>query len=421
MALQQYYRPIHFRYFKNNMQSIAALLPLLPDTDLVREPHDGIMLYSFATPQAQKIFQEIGRSRSRSIFIAGGPHPSARPEETLGFFDYVVIGEGEETLPELIRTLQSGGDVSSVRGLAFKNKNGIVFTGKRENIILDRYPAFNGNDIRSTIEITRGCPFSCAYCQTPQLFGHMMRHRGIEEIARFAQFLGDIRFTSPNAFAYGSDGYRPRIEKIEALLKKLPRHNIFFGTFPSEVRPEFIEDRILEMVSGYCTNTTLCMGGQSGSQRILDRIHRGHTVDDIITGAEKCIQHGFTPIVDFIFGLPGEKRDDMLAEAPIISKLSLTTVKFHQLQIIKGTKMEEEFRINPADFHLFSWDEYLEFIISFLERLNPAIVIEIFTGEAPPRFLTGERWGKKRTDQIVSLIEKRLEELDTWQGRLYEP
>ena len=74
---------------------------------------------------------------------------------------------------------------------------------------------------------------------------------------------------------------------------------------------------------------------------------------------------------------------------------------------------------DPGDFELFTWEEYLDFFILFLERLNPAIVVERFTGEAPPRFLAGETWGKKRTDQIVNLIEKRLEELNTWQGRLY--
>jgi uncharacterized protein len=110
----------------------------------------------------------------------------------------------------------------------------------------------------------------------------------------------------------------------------------------------------------------------------------------------------------------------MLDQAAIISALPLKTVKFHQLQIIKGTLIEEEFRKNPGDFHLFSWNEYLDFFVGFLERFNPSIVVERFTGEAPPRFLAGEGWGKKRTDQIVGLIEKRLEELDTWQGRLYE-
>src|SRR4030067_2150763 len=97
---------IHFRYFKNNMQSIAVLSPLLPFADIVHEPCDGIMLYSFASQQAPDVFLEVKRSRTSSIFIAGGPHPSAHPEATLRFFAYGVIGEGEETLPELIKILQ---------------------------------------------------------------------------------------------------------------------------------------------------------------------------------------------------------------------------------------------------------------------------------------------------------------------------
>ena len=135
---------------------------------------------------------------------------------------------------------------------------------------------------------------------------------------------------------------------------------------------------------------------------------------------EKTASFGITTGAHFIFGLPGETRQEMLDQVDIISALPLTTVKFHQLQIIKGTGMETEFLNNPGDFNLFTWDDYLEFFVLFLERLNPAIVVERFTGEAPPRFLTGEGWGKKRTDQIVNLIEKRLEELNTWQGRLYK-
>ncbi len=335
-------QPVHFRYFKPNMHSIASLMPLIPGADIVREPRDGIMIYSFATPQAPHIYREVGRSNTISTFIAGGPHPSARPEETLGFFDFVVIGEGERTLPELIDVLENNGDVSSVMGIAYKEKSGIVFTENREIIDLDRYPPFDTKGIRSAIEITRGCPFSCSYCQTPQLFGHRMRHRGINEIARYARCLKDVRFTSPNAFAYGSDGISPRIEKIESLFKALPPGNIFFGTFPSEVRPEFINDRMLELVSGRCANTTLGMGGQSGSQRMLDLIHRGHTVDDIITGAEKCIQHGFTPIIDFIFGLPGETEDDQLATLHLVKWLAGKGGKVHShyFMPLPGTEFE---------------------------------------------------------------------------------
>jgi radical SAM protein (TIGR01212 family) len=160
-------------------------------------------------------------------------------------------------------------------------------------------------------------------------------------------------------------------------------------------------------------------GIESCYNKTLLRINRGHTFEDAVSAVEKTASLGIYTGAHFILGLPGETREEMLKQADIISALPLNTVKFHQLQIIKGTRMEIEFRDNPGDFELFSWEEYLGFIISFLERLNPAIVVERFTGEAPPRFLTGIGWGKKRADQIVNLIEKQLEEMDTWQGRLF--
>ncbi len=333
---------INFRYFKKNLQSIAALLPLIPEANLTRQPCDGVVIYSFATPQASSIYREVKRAGTQSLFIAGGPHPSACPEETLRFFDYVVIGEGEETLPELITALQNGGDIASVKGIAFKKKEKMIFTGKRENAELNKYPPFDPAIMHSSIEISRGCPFNCAYCSTPQIFGHSMRHRSIDVISKYAKYLGDVRFTSPNAFAYGSDGIRPRIEKIEALFKALSPGRIFFGTFPSEVRPEFIDDRMLELVSKYCANTTINMGGQSGSLRVLDRIKRGHSVEHIIIGAEKCLAHGFTPVVDFIFGLPCEEEEDQLETLKLIKWLASkgAEVHSHYFLPLPGTSLE---------------------------------------------------------------------------------
>lgn len=160
-------------------------------------------------------------------------------------------------------------------------------------------------------------------------------------------------------------------------------------------------------------------GIESCYNKTLLRINRGHSFEDAVSAVERTSALGINTGAHFIFGLPGETREEMLNQVSVISSLPLTTVKFHQLQIIKGTAMEKEFEKKPADFQLFSWEEYLDFFVSFLERLNPDFVVERFTGEAPPRFLTGEGWGKKRTDQIVNLIEKRLEELDTWQGKKY--
>jgi uncharacterized protein len=187
-------------------------------------------------------------------------------------------------------------------------------------------------------------------------------------------------------------------------------------------RPDCIDREKLEYLKELSSKYYIAIeyGIESCYNKTLKRINRGHSFEDAVIALEMTTEYGITTGAHFILGLPGETREEMLDQVDIISSLPLTTVKFHQLQIIKGTTMEKEFNENPGDFNLFTWEDYLEFFIIFLERLNPAIVVERFTGEAPPRFLTGEGWGKKRTDQIVNLIEKRMEELNTWQGRLYK-
>ncbi len=187
-------------------------------------------------------------------------------------------------------------------------------------------------------------------------------------------------------------------------------------------RPDCIDDEKLALLRSLSDKYYVAVeyGIESCYNKTLLRINRGHTFEEAVAAVEKTFALGIKTGAHFIFGLPGESRQEMLDQAEIISKLPLHTVKFHQLQIIKGTKMEQEFRENPSDFELFTWDEYLLFFISFLERFDPQIVVERFTGEAPPGFLTGEGWGKKRTDQIVSLIEKKMEEMDTWQGKLFK-
>jgi radical SAM protein (TIGR01212 family) len=186
-------------------------------------------------------------------------------------------------------------------------------------------------------------------------------------------------------------------------------------------RPDCIDDEKLEYLKELSQRYYIAVeyGIESCFNRTLERINRGHTYEEARSAIEKTSALGINTGAHIIFGLPGETRQEMLEEASILSELPLKTIKFHQLQIFKGTKMEEEFQKNPGDFSLFSWDEYLEFFIKFLERLNPEFVVERFTGEAPPRFLSQEGWGKIRSDQIVTLIEKRMEELDTWQGKLF--
>jgi len=216
-----------------------------------------------------------------------------------------------------------------------------------------------------------------------------------------------------------SNTYAP-LDRLRSLYEEALNYpgviGIVIGT-----RPDCIDEEKLAYFKELSTRSYVAVeyGIESCYNKTLLRINRGHSFEEALAAVKRTAELGINTGAHFIFGLPGETREEMLAQADIISTLPLKTLKFHQLQIIKGTAMEREFQQNPSDFQLFGWEEYLDFFISFLERLNPAIVVERFTGEAPLRFLTGESWGKKRTDQIVSLIEKRLEELDTWQGKLF--
>jgi len=191
---------------------------------------------------------------------------------------------------------------------------------------------------------------------------------------------------------------------------------LVIGTRPDCVDLEKLE--YFQELSKKCY-VILEYGIESCYDKTLLRIKRGHTFQQSIEAIRMSSGLGLKTGAHLIFGLPGESREEMLKEAEIISCLPLDTIKFHQLQIVKGTPMAKEFENDPDSFTLFSLDEYVDFIVSFTERLNPGIVIERFAGEVPPRFLIAPDWGLIRNDQVLDLIEKKLENKDTWQGKNY--
>ena len=111
----------------------------------------------------------------------------------------------------------------------------------------------------------------------------------------------------------------------------------------------------------------------------------------------------------------------MLDEAKILSELPLHSIKFHQLILVKNTPIIKDWKENPQDFIFMQFDEYKEFMIDFLERLSPHIVIERFAGEVPPRFQEVEsNWQLLRNETLVQKIEQRMIERNTYQGRLFK-
>lgn len=160
-------------------------------------------------------------------------------------------------------------------------------------------------------------------------------------------------------------------------------------------------------------------GIESCYDSTLRHINRGHNFECARKAVEMTAERGLDTGAHFILGLPGETREMLIDQCGIISSLPLRSVKFHQLQIVKGTAMEKEYAADPSAFYRPGLDEYLDLVIDILERLRPDLYIERVAGEVPPRFVNDTPWGLVRNFEILRLLDKRLEERDTWQGRLY--
>jgi radical SAM protein (TIGR01212 family) len=160
-------------------------------------------------------------------------------------------------------------------------------------------------------------------------------------------------------------------------------------------------------------------GIESVFNQSLQRVNRGHDVEKSRWAVEETARRGVRVGGHVIIGLPGEKRDDFLETASELSSWPLNNVKFHQLQVIKGTAMAREFREKPEDFESFSLEDYLHLMMELLERLNPAFVVERIAGEVTPGMGVREGWGL-RYDGVLRLFEEKLVKHDSWQGKNYK-
>ncbi len=161
-------------------------------------------------------------------------------------------------------------------------------------------------------------------------------------------------------------------------------------------------------------------GIESTNDKVLREINRGHDFATAQRAVQMTAERGINVGAHFIIGLPLETREQIMQSLDKINALPLTTIKFHQLQMFKDTAMAADFALNPQRYELFGLEEYLDFFIDVLVRLNPAFVLERFVSEAPPRFHAGPNWGVIRNEQIMSKFEKMLCERDLWQGMLFE-
>jgi uncharacterized protein len=266
--------------------------------------------------------------------------------------------------------------------------------------------------------ISRG---GCTYCDNAAFHpGYSTSDKSIEnQIDEGIEFHRKRYRNASRFLAYFqpySNTYAP-LEKLRSLYEEALRHKdvagIVIGT-----RPDCIDEEKLDYLAELSKNHIVIIeyGIESCYDRTLTRINRGHTFAQAQWAVEATFKRGIRQCAHFIFGLPGESVEDMMKTAPLINELPIDSVKFHQLQIVKGTKMEREFVEKNGDFVKFSLEEYIDFFVDYLELLRGDLYIERFAGEVPPRFVNSTPWGLVRNVELLRMLSKRLQERDTFQG-----
>lgn len=183
-------------------------------------------------------------------------------------------------------------------------------------------------------------------------------------------------------------------------------------------RPDCMPDELLDYFAELHRRVFVLIeyGVETVHDSTLQRINRGHSFACSADAIRRTAERGIPVGAHMILGLPGEDRDAILEQPRLLSELPLSTLKLHQLQIVKGTAMAREFLHQPDDFHLYSAAEYAELVVDYLERLSPRIAVERFTSQSPKELLLAPDWGLKNYE-FVERVRRILHQRDSFQGK----
>lgn len=186
-------------------------------------------------------------------------------------------------------------------------------------------------------------------------------------------------------------------------------------------RPDCMPEDLLHYLETLNRQTFLLVeyGIETTCDETLRRINRGHTYAATVEAVQRTAGCGILTGGHVILGLPGESHDAIVAQAGMLSELPLTTLKMHQLQLIRGTRMAHEYEQNPSDFHLFNdVNEYIDLVIDYVEHLRPDLVVERFVSQSPRELLIAPDWGLKNYE-FTARVQKRMKEKGAYQGKRY--
>jgi hypothetical protein len=207
---------------------------------------------------------------------------------------------------------------------------------------------------------------------------------------------------------------------LREVLMQAAENNNVVGIIVS-TRPDCVPDEILTVLQEINTLKPLMLefGVESTLERSLKVLNRHHSYQQVCDTVLRTTDAGIDTGAHIILGLPGETREEIVNHAVELSKLPLSTVKLHQLQIVKNTALANMYHANPKSIPLIDWPEYVELCCDFLELLRPDIAIERFASQTTPELLAVQYWKGVRNHHITHLVQNKLAERESFQGKFW--
>ena len=315
----------------------------------------GSATYGRCVETAKAIKQVLSSCK----IVVGGWHPSYEPDSMLQHpeIDFVVMGEGERAMVELAKCLSKGaeeGVIAAIPGVASRRKGKIVRTPSTFISNLDELPfparhllpmhlydrAIEYLDVKpvDNMNIMRGCPFNCAFCETRQLWGKTCRsfspRRVVEEIKHLIANYGT------KGIYFINDNFTIRKKETIELCTLMKKSQLEIE-WVCDTRVDMISREMLrEMKAAGCK--TIWFGGESGSPRILEKINKGITLEQTEKAFKICRAEGIQTACSFILGIPGETVDDMNATFKFARKLDPDWCRFNVFVAVPGSSLYEE-------------------------------------------------------------------------------
>ena len=287
--------------------------------------------------------------------IAGGYHPTVMPDEVAGHpsIDYVVVGEGEVTLPSLLKVLREDGNPKDVEGLYFRHNGKISHTASRplipniDNIPIPAYDMFDLNGYGNlfstrkpfvTYVRSRGCPFRCLFCGVGAIFTRKYRCQSPQRTLEDMRFL--IKSFGVKEILFKDSDFLINRKNTEEFCNLLAKEQLDI-LWSCNTRVDKVDDKILGLMKKAGCNR-ITFGIESGSQKMLNALKKDFTVEQVLKAIKLTTKNGISSFGSFTVGTPGEDRETIAETIDLLKKLDLDYASFHFLTAFPGSPLYEE-------------------------------------------------------------------------------